>query len=83
MVTTPALAESLATRLIERVEAQRAELFAGGDGARGLVAAVATTEGLHANDADKLGKRLGQAMKAAKAAGKSGLVVWAPPPAAS
>ena len=83
VVTTPALAEPLVKRMIERVENARAALFIDGDGARGLVGAVATTEGLHANDADKLGKRLGQAMKAAKAKGGSGYVVWAPPAPAS
>jgi len=42
-----------------------------------LVAAVALTEGLTVNTgADELGRRLGKAMKQAKAAGKTGHVVW-------
>ncbi len=42
-----------------------------------LVAAVAHTDGLNLNTgADELGRRLGKAMKAAKAAGKTGHVVW-------
>lgn len=42
-----------------------------------LVSAVAHTEGLTLNTgADELGRRLGKAMKQAKAAGKTGHVVW-------
>lgn len=42
-----------------------------------LVLAIATTEGLSLNTgADELGRRLGKAMKAAKAAGKTGHVVY-------
>jgi DNA-binding response OmpR family regulator len=42
-----------------------------------LVAAVALTEGLSVNTgADELGRRLGKAMKQAKAAGKTGHVIW-------
>lgn len=42
-----------------------------------LVAAVAPSEGLNLNTgADELGRRLGKAMKQAKAAGKTGHVVW-------
>ncbi len=45
-----------------------------------LVAAVAHTEGLTLHGgADELGRRLGKAMKQAKAAGNTGHVVWAPP----
>ncbi|HVV86346.1 MAG TPA: response regulator [Kofleriaceae bacterium] len=80
VVTTPALAEPLAKRLVEQGEARRAELFRDAS-ARGLVVAVATTEGLGTHDAEKLGKRLGQAMKAAKHAGTAGHVVWSPPAA--
>lgn len=44
-----------------------------------LVAAVAHTDGLTLNTgADELGRRLGKAMKVAKAAGTSGHVVWSP-----
>jgi len=43
----------------------------------GLVLAIATTEGLTLNGGpDELGRRLGKAMKAAKAAGKTGHVVY-------
>lgn len=79
VITTPALAENLARRLVERVTATRGSLFDGSDVAPDLVVAVATTEGLGANQTSALGKRLGQAMKAAKAAGVPGHVVWAPP----
>ena len=42
-----------------------------------LVIAIANTDGLTLNGgADELGRRLGKAMKAAKAAGKTGHVVW-------
>jgi len=42
-----------------------------------LVAGVAHTNGLNLNTgADELGRRLGKAMKVAKAAGKTGHVVW-------
>jgi DNA-binding response OmpR family regulator len=44
-----------------------------------LVAAIAHTEGLTVNGgADELGRRLGKAMKVAKAAGKTGHQVWTP-----
>ncbi|HET7499815.1 MAG TPA: hypothetical protein VFK02_02400, partial [Kofleriaceae bacterium] len=43
----------------------------------GLVLAIAHTDGLTpATGADELGRRLGKAMKAAKAAGKTNHVVW-------
>lgn len=42
-----------------------------------MVAAIAMTEGLSLNNgADELGRRLGKAMKQAKAAGKTGHVTW-------
>ncbi len=42
-----------------------------------LVLAIAHTEGLTLKDgAEELGRRLGKAMKAAKAAGKTNHVVW-------
>lgn len=49
-----------------------------GDAAQlALVLAIAHTEGLQvATGADELGRRLGKAMKAAKAAGKTNHVVW-------
>ena len=44
-----------------------------------LVLAIANTEGLTLNTgADELGRRLGKAMKAAKAVGKTNHVVWSP-----
>ncbi|MGE0546016.1 MAG: response regulator [Kofleriaceae bacterium] len=44
-----------------------------------LVAGLANTEGLKPNGgADELGRRLGKAMKQAKAAGKTGHVMWSP-----
>lgn len=44
-----------------------------------LVAAVAHTDGLSLNTgADELGRRLGKAMKQAKAGGKTGHVLWSP-----
>jgi DNA-binding response OmpR family regulator len=44
-----------------------------------LVVAIAPTEGLTLNGgADELGRRLGKAMKQAKAAGKTGHVTWSP-----
>ncbi len=79
VITTPALAEQLARRLVERVTEGRAALFEGRDVAVGLVVAVATTDGLGVHDAARLSKRLGQAMKSAKAANAPGLVVWTPP----
>jgi GGDEF domain-containing protein len=49
----------------------------GDTGSLSLVAAIVTTEGLTLNGgADELGRRLGKAMKQAKAAGKTGHVVW-------
>jgi len=51
--------------------------FPGDPGALSLCAAITPTEGLTVNGgADELGRRLGKAMKAAKAAGKTGHVVW-------
>ena len=42
-----------------------------------LVAAIALTEGIPLNGgADELGRRLGKAMKQAKAGGKTGHVTW-------
>lgn len=51
--------------------------FPGETGTLALVAAIASTEGLTLNGgADDLGRRLGKAMKQAKAAGKTGHVMW-------
>jgi DNA-binding response OmpR family regulator len=77
VVTAPAAAEDLAARLVAKGGERKGELFPEADASLGLVVAVATTDGAH--DAQTLGKRLGQAMKAAKGAGKPGHVVWTPP----
>jgi CheY-like chemotaxis protein len=71
-------AVSLATRAVAAFEANRAKLL-GGDEGKGLalVIAVATAEGAEPGGADEIARRLGRAMKAAKAAGVSGHVVWA------
>ncbi len=51
--------------------------FPGETGGLAMVAATVTTEGLTLNGgADELGRRLGKAMKQAKAAGKTGHVSW-------
>ncbi|HEU0035148.1 MAG TPA: response regulator [Kofleriaceae bacterium] len=51
--------------------------FPGEPGQLALVAAIANTQGIALNGgADELGRRLGKAMKQAKAANKTGHVVW-------
>nr|HEX4313683.1 response regulator [Kofleriaceae bacterium] len=51
--------------------------FPGEPGSLGLVLAITHMDGLTVNGgADELGRRLGKAMKAAKAAGKTNHVVW-------
>jgi DNA-binding response OmpR family regulator len=51
--------------------------FPGEPGSLGLVLAITKTDGLTLNGgADELGRRLGKAMKQAKAAGKTNHVVW-------
>jgi DNA-binding response OmpR family regulator len=51
--------------------------FPGEPGSLGLVQAITHTDGLTVNGgADELGRRLGKAMKQAKAAGKTNHVVW-------
>ena len=51
--------------------------FPGEPGSLGLVLAITMTDGLTLNGgADELGRRLGKAMKQAKAAGKTNHVVW-------
>jgi hypothetical protein len=57
-------------------DAKRAT-FPDGATSLGLVLAIAHTDGLTlGNGADELGRRLGRAMKAAKAVGKTNHVVW-------
>jgi DNA-binding response OmpR family regulator len=80
MVTMPAQAETLAAAVVAAFEAKRGAVAPGDDGARlALVCGVASTEDIGNGGIDELGRRLGKAMKAAKAAAKSGYVVWAPP----
>ncbi|MCE9574239.1 MAG: response regulator [Deltaproteobacteria bacterium] len=82
VVAAPAQAEAIARSVVEAFDARRAEIVPGDEGKPlALVAAVAPTEGLSAaHGIDDLGRRLGKAMKAAKAAGRSGIVIWTPPP---
>jgi YD repeat-containing protein len=57
-------------------DAKRAT-FPGDAASLGLVLAIAHTDGLNlSNGPDELGRRLGKAMKAAKAVGKTNHVVW-------
>ena len=74
---------TLAGRLIEAAGQRRGELFPGDPGNLALVIALASTEGLTPAGFDELGKRLGQAMRAAKGAGVSGWVSWPVAPTAS
>jgi diguanylate cyclase (GGDEF)-like protein len=71
-------AEALATTAVSGFEANRAKLNVDGDDAKGvcLVIAVATTDGAEKGGADEIARRLGKAMKQAKAGGKSAHVVW-------
>jgi DNA-binding response OmpR family regulator len=51
--------------------------FPGDSGSLSMVSAIVNTEGLTLNGgADEIGRRLGKAMKQAKAAGQTGHVVW-------
>lgn len=75
-VAAASAAHSLATRLIEASNTRRAELFPGDSDSLAVVIALASTEGLGAQGFDELGRRLGQAMRAAKEAGKAGCVTW-------
>jgi DNA-binding response OmpR family regulator len=76
-VAAASAAHALADRLIEASNTRRVELFPG-EGAESLavVIALASTEGLGPQGFDELGRRLGQAMRAAKEAGKAGCVTW-------
>lgn len=75
-VAVPAQAQVLASRLIEVATERREELFPGDQGTLAVVIAMASTEGLGPQGFDELGRRLGQAMRAAKQAGVSGCVAW-------
>jgi len=75
-VLSPEHAEAFLAGVEAAFADQRAS-FTGDASSLHLVAAVALTEGLTLNTgADELGRRLGKAMKQAKAAGKSGHIVW-------
>ncbi len=74
----PEHAEAMVERAIASFEARRAEIAPGDSQALALVVASANTEGLPASGADELGRRLGRAMKQAKASGKSGHVAFTP-----
>lgn len=75
-VLAPEHVEPFLTSAEAAFDSKRSEL-PGDASALHLVTAVAHTEGLTLNTgADELGRRLGKAMKAAKAAGKTGHVVW-------
>lgn len=69
-----------ATPFITAAEAAfdtKRQTLPGDPAALGLVIAIAPTEGLTLNGGpDELGRRLGRAMKQAKAAGKTGHVMW-------
>jgi DNA-binding response OmpR family regulator len=69
-------AEAIATGAIERFEQNRQTLVGDEGKALGLVIAVASAAGAAAGGPDEVARRLGRAMKQAKAAGKSGHVVW-------
>lgn len=74
------VAPEQAEQFVEGAEAafdQKRVGFPGDTGGLSLVAAIVSTEGLTmSGGADELGRRLGKAMKQAKAAGKTGHVVW-------
>lgn len=75
-VVAPEHAEPFVSQAAVAFDAKRTG-FPGDTGSLSLVAAIVSTEGLTLNGgADELGRRLGKAMKQAKALGKSGHVVW-------
>lgn len=75
-VVAPEHAEPILAQAESTFDAKRS-VFPGDTGMLSLVAAIVSTEGLTLNGgADELGRRLGKAMKQAKAAGKTGHVVW-------
>lgn len=74
----PEHAQSMVDLAIGAFEARRAEIAPGESQSLALVVASASTEGLPASGADELGRRLGRAMKQAKASGKSGHVAFTP-----
>ena len=80
-VLAPEHSEVFVARAESAFDGHKATL-PGDPSALALVLAIATTDGLTLNGgADELGRRLGRAMKAAKAAGKTGHVIYSAPPA--
>jgi CheY-like chemotaxis protein len=69
-------AEVLATNAVAAFEASRTKLVGDEGKALALVIAIASAEGAAAGGPDEIARRLGRAMKQAKAAGTSGHVVW-------
>jgi DNA-binding response OmpR family regulator len=75
-VLAPEHADPFLTHAEQSFDARRST-FPGDTSMLSLVSAIAHTDGLTLNGgADELGRRLGKAMKQAKAAGKTGHVVW-------
>lgn len=77
-IVAPDQVEAMVQGAMAAFEAQRQALTLGTELPLAIVVASATTEGLTANGADELGKRLGRAMKQAKTAGASNHVSWTP-----
>ena len=69
-------AEGLAAALVARVQGAKADLFPGDSGKLAPVIAVATTAELAAGASDQIARRLGGAMRTAKAAEDGGYVIW-------
>lgn len=75
-ILAPDQVDAMAGAAIKAFEGRRAE-FASAEGpALSIVIASASTEGLPATGADDLGRRLGRAMKQAKAIGQPTHVAW-------
>lgn len=77
-ILAPDQVDAMVQSAMAAFEAQRQALSLGGELPLAIVVASATTEGLTANSADELGKRLGRAMKQAKTSGASNHVSWTP-----
>ena len=76
VILAPDVVEGFVRAAETTFEGKRAS-FPGDASALALVAGIANTDGLTLQGgADELGRRLGKAMKQAKAAGKTGHVVW-------
>jgi DNA-binding response OmpR family regulator len=75
-MVAPDQVEGMVSGALAAFEATRGSLEVGGEQPLAMVIASASTGGLPAGGADDLGKRLGRAMKQAKAGGVSGHVAW-------